>query len=90
MFWPIRWLYSVLMREKASLAASHAARPKAALFRTILEKLSHGDHYLLVLADAARPTRKGLRHNLKMLFIALAFLAYAALDMYFRHWFRDH
>ena len=56
----------------------------------MLEKLSHGDHYLLVLADAARPTRKGLRHNLKMLFIALAFLAYAALDMYFRHWFRDH
>ena len=55
-----------------------------------LEKLSYGDHYLLVLADAARPRRKGLRHNLKMLIIALVFLAYAALDIYFRRWMRDH
>jgi len=177
MFWPIRWLYFLLMRKNASLADSHTARPKAAFFRIVreakdflansiaeeaqrngtplteverkmlyftetgwtlpdmnevsaefdrdydqrdyerkigelvnkiqvrladqgqleqerwnaaLEKLSHGDHYLLVLADAARPTRKGLRHNLKMLIIALAFLAFAALDMYFRRWFRDH
>lgn len=55
-----------------------------------LEKLSHGDHYLSVLADGARPTRKGLRHNLKVLIIAIGFLLYAALDMYFRHWMRDH
>jgi hypothetical protein len=55
-----------------------------------LEKLSHGDHYLLVLADAARAKGKGLRHNLKMLIIALAFLTYAALDIYFRRWMRDH
>lgn len=176
MFWPIRWLQSVLMRENASLPVSHAARPKA-VFRTIreakdflassiaeeahrnglplteverkmlyftetgwtlpdmkevsaefdrdydqkdyerkigelvnkiqvrladqgqleqerwnaaLEKLSRGDHYLSVLADAARPTRKGLRHNLKMLIVALAFLAYAVLDMYFRRWFWNH
>jgi hypothetical protein len=177
MFWPIRWLYFLLIRENASLAVSHVARPKAVSFRTIreakeflanniaaeaerkgtplteverkmlyftetgwtlpdmkevsakfdrdydpkdyerkigelvskiqvrladqeqseqerwnaaLEKLGHGDHYLSVLADAARPTRKGLRHNLKMLIIALAFLAFAALDMYIRRWFRDH
>ncbi|MDE3199957.1 MAG: hypothetical protein KGN79_03460 [Acidobacteriota bacterium] len=55
-----------------------------------LEKLSHGDHYLSVLANAARPSRKGLRHNLKLLIIALGFLLYAALDMYFRRWLRDH
>lgn len=55
-----------------------------------LQKLSYGDHYLSVLADAARPSRKGLRRNLKLLIIALGFLVFAALDMYFRRWLRDH
>jgi hypothetical protein len=40
-----------------------------------LEKLSQGDHYLLVLLDALSPTRKGPRHNLKMLIIALVLFA---------------
>lgn len=55
-----------------------------------LEKLSRGDHYLLVLTDAASPTQRGLRHNFKLLVIAFALLAYVALDMYFRRWMRDH
>ena len=55
-----------------------------------LEKLSEGDHYLLVLVDAANPTRKGVKHNLKILIIGLVFLALAVLNMWFRHWLRDH
>jgi hypothetical protein len=54
------------------------------------EKLSEGDHYLLVLADAATPTQKGARHNLKMVIIALVFFALGALGIWFRHWLRDH
>jgi len=55
-----------------------------------LEKLSQGDHYLLVLVDAANPTRKGARRNLKLLIIALVLFAYVALNAYFTHWMRDH
>jgi len=55
-----------------------------------LEKLSEGDHYLSVLIDTASPTRKGARHNLKVLIIALVFLALGCLDIWFRHWLRDH
>lgn len=55
-----------------------------------LEKLSKGDHYLVVLANAANPTRKGVRRTLKMLLAALVFLAVTYLDFRFRHWFRDH
>ncbi len=55
-----------------------------------LEKLSLGDHYLLVLVDEVNPKRKGSRHNLKMLIIALVLFAYVALDTYFRRWMRDH
>jgi len=55
-----------------------------------LEKLSEGDHYLLVLVDAANPARKGAKRNLKMLVIALVFLALAGVDMWFRRWLRDH
>lgn len=55
-----------------------------------LEKLSQGDHYLFALVRTVDRSRKGLIHNLKMLIIALAFLVYAAMDTYFRHWMRDH
>jgi len=55
-----------------------------------LEKLGEGDHYLLVLADSANPARKGTRHNLKMVIIATVFLALGCLDLWFRHWLRDH
>jgi hypothetical protein len=55
-----------------------------------LDKLSHGDHYLLVLANRARPSRKGLKYKFKLLIVALGFLLFAALDMYFRRWMRDH
>lgn len=54
-----------------------------------LNKLSQGDHYLSVLANGVRSPRKGLKHNLKLLFIALGFLLFATLDMYFRRWMRD-
>jgi len=55
-----------------------------------LEKLGEGDHYLLVLADAANPVRRGARHNLKMVIVALVFLVLGCLDIWFRHWLRDH
>lgn len=55
-----------------------------------IEKLSDGDHYLLVLVNAASPNRKGARHNLKMLIIALVFFALAALNFWFRKWVWNH
>lgn len=177
MYWPIRWLYSRLVREDAAVEGPHQTLPKSASFRTIreakdflacsiagqaeldgnplteierkmlyftetgwtlpdmkevsaefdrkydqeeyerrigelinqiqlrladqgqqdrerwdaaLNKLSQGDHYLSVLANGVSRPRRGLKHNLKLLLIALGFLLFAALDMYFRRWMRDH
>jgi hypothetical protein len=53
-------------------------------------RLSHGDHYLLVLVDAEQPAKKGAKHNLRVLVIALVLFALVALDQWFRHWMRDH
>lgn len=64
--------------------------PEQMTWNSALERLGDGDHYLLVLADAANPTRKGARHNLKMVIIAIVFLALGCLDIWFRHWLRDH
>ncbi|MGA2807331.1 MAG: hypothetical protein ABSE87_04300 [Terracidiphilus sp.] len=55
-----------------------------------IEKLSHGDHYLLVLVNAANPVGKGVKHNLKVLIVALVLFALIALDHWFRQWMRDH
>lgn len=55
-----------------------------------IQKLSHGDHYLLVLVGAADPVKKGIKHNLKVLVAALVLLALVALDQWFRQWMRDH
>jgi len=55
-----------------------------------VEKLSHGDHYLLVLIDAVKPQGNLSRHCLKVLAAALGFLAFAALNSWFRQWIRDH
>lgn len=55
-----------------------------------LEKLREGDHYLVVLVDAANPTEKGANDNLKILLVGLVFLALAALDTWFGRWLRDH
>lgn len=55
-----------------------------------LEKLSEGDHYLLVLVNAATPDRKAVRHNLKMLIVALLFFVLAALNFWFRKWLWDY
>lgn len=54
-----------------------------------LEKLSRGDHYLLVLDNAVNPARRGARHNLKILVIAIVFFILAALNLHFRHWLLD-
>ena len=54
------------------------------------EKLSRGDHYMLVLVDASRTTQKGAKHNLKMVAIALALLALAALSAWLKEWMRNH
>lgn len=54
------------------------------------EKLGEGDHYLLILDEVANRAQKGPRHNLKLLIIALAFLALAAFSAWFGDWMRDH
>ena len=59
-------------------------------WRQALDKLSEGDHYLLVLVNAAKPARKGPKHNVKMLVAALVFLAIAVVDVWFLHWLREH
>jgi hypothetical protein len=53
-----------------------------------IEKLSHGDHYLLVLVESANPVEKGFKHNLKVLVVALVLFALIALDQWFRQWMR--
>ena len=55
-----------------------------------IEKLSQGDHYILVLIDALNTTQKGAKHNLKMVSIALALFALAALSAWLKQWMRDH
>lgn len=55
-----------------------------------IEKLSQGDHYILVLVDALNTTQKGAKHNLKMVSIALVLFALAALSAWLRQWMRDH
>ncbi len=55
-----------------------------------IEKLSQGDHYMLVLVDALNTTQKGAKHNLKMVAIALVLFALAALSAWLRQWMRDH
>jgi hypothetical protein len=52
--------------------------------------LSRGDHYLLVLIDAGQTKEKPAIPSLKVVAAALALLALTALDMWFRHWMRDH
>jgi hypothetical protein len=55
-----------------------------------VEKLSEGDHYLIVLICAVQPQGNPARHWLKVLAIALVLLALAALNSWFRQWLRDH
>jgi hypothetical protein len=55
-----------------------------------IEKLSQGDHYMLVLINALSSTQKGARHNLKMVSIALVLFALAALSAWLKQWMRDH
>lgn len=55
-----------------------------------IEKLSQGDHYVLVLVDALNTTQKGAKHNLKMVSIALLLFALAALSAWLKQWMRDH
>lgn len=83
-----RKIGQLVARIQARLSVQRQQEQK--LWELALEKLSRGDHYLLVLVDAPQPARKGLRHNVKMLYIGLVFLAIAALDIYFRRWMRNH
>ena len=55
-----------------------------------IEKLSQGDHYMLVLVDALNTTQKGAKHNLNMVAIALVLLALAALSAWLKKWMRNH
>ena len=75
---------SIIMR----ICARWAEEPeeKRLAWNWALEKLSRGDHYLLHLANTDNPARRGARHNLKMLIIALVFFILAALNLHFRYW----
>jgi len=64
--------------------------PEEETWDRAIMKLSRGDHYLLVLINAANPVMKGAKHNLMVLVIALVLFALVALDQYFRHWMLDH
>lgn len=58
-----------------------------------IEKLSRGDHYLLVLINAVQPQGRKetwARHSLKVVAAALVLLAFVALDLWLRRWMRDH
>jgi hypothetical protein len=55
-----------------------------------LQKLSQGDHYLLVLVGAENSVQKGLKHNLTALVIAIVFVAYVVLEHWFRQWMWNH
>ncbi len=55
-----------------------------------IEKLSLGDHYILVLLDASSMTRKGPKQNLKIVAIALALFALVALLEWLKQWTRNH
>jgi hypothetical protein len=57
-----------------------------------IEKLSRGDHYLSILLGAGPEKRPEtwVRHSLKVVAAAFALVAFAALDIWFRHWMRDH
>lgn len=82
--------YEKKINEFVARIQYHLSEQDQSIWALALEKLSQGDHYLLVLVDAATLTRKGSRHNLKLLIIALVLFAYVALNFYFTHWMRDH
>jgi hypothetical protein len=75
----VRRIQTVLLNENAQDLAS---------WNEALEKLSDGDHYLLVLADAAKPAAP--KGNVRILKVALIFLAIAILNFWFRNWIRNH
>jgi len=55
-----------------------------------IEKLSEGDHYLLVLIDEGAPKENPTKHWLKILIAVLLFMALGVLDIWFKHWQHDH
>jgi len=55
-----------------------------------MEKLSQGDHYMLVLVDALNTPQKGAKHTLKMLAITLVLFALAALSAWLKQWMHNH
>ena len=55
-----------------------------------LEKLSRGDHYLLVLINGTNPARRGASKYVRVLLSACVFLALGCVDLWFRHWLREH
>ena len=58
-----------------------------------LERLSRGDHYLSVLVGASAPTRTPetwVKHSLKVVAAFLVLTGFGALDLWVRHWMREH
>lgn len=79
---------SIIVRVRARFAEEN--HQECLIWDSALQKLSRGDHYLLVLAKAASPPRSGAKHILKMLFAALVILAVAWADLHVWHWARNH
>ena len=58
-----------------------------------IEKVSSVDRYILVLIGGAQPQKSlanWLGHSLKVVAVAIVLLAFAAIDVWIRHWMRDH
>jgi hypothetical protein len=55
-----------------------------------IEKLSQGDHYMLVLINPVNTKQRGAKHNLKVVAIAFALFALASLSAWLKQWMRDH
>jgi hypothetical protein len=83
-------------RKIARLVSNIQARDNAQskmeqeVWDSAVEKLSEGDHYLLVLIDAEAPQENPAKHWLKILVAVLLFIALGVLNICFKHWQHDH
>jgi hypothetical protein len=78
---------------KIQASSEERANPEQEAWDAAVEKLRRGDHYLLVLLNAAPATQtkeSWSKHSLRVVAAALALFAFAALNLWFRHWMRDH
>jgi len=78
------------LAERVQARLGIQSKEGTATWDRAIEKLSRGDHYLLVLVSASSTTSKGAKHNLKVVAIALVLFALAALSAWLKEWMRNH